>query len=167
MSRAFHVPAPLSTFSRQSPTELAALSSRRGMLSALLGAGTLATLGCTEPAEATYSAYANREKDWEERNKRGEVQYSNAKSLRAQLQEIAPMNSEASKVFCPNGPSAAVSPLMENKCSDKLAVPSVYGRTQDAVGNSIPGFTGGRYPSSVMSNNEKSVSKEVGGFPKY
>jgi len=28
---------------------------------------------------------------------------------------------------------------MENKCGDRLALPSVYGRTQDVVGNSIPG----------------------------
>ena len=50
------------------------------------------------------------------------------------------MNDEGSKIFCPNGPSAAVSPLMENKCGDRQAMPSVYGRTQDTMGNSIPGF---------------------------
>ncbi len=52
------------------------------------------------------------------------------------------MNDEGSKIFCPNGASAAVSPLMENKCGDRQALPSVYGRTEDAMGNSIPGFSG-------------------------
>ena len=52
------------------------------------------------------------------------------------------MNDAGSKIFCPNGPSAAVSPLMENKCGDRQALPSVYGRTEDAMGNSIPGFAG-------------------------
>lgn len=70
-----------------------------------------------------------------------EIQYSNARQLRSQLREIAPMNDEGSKIFCPNGPSAAVSPLMENKCGDRQALPSVYGRSDDAMGNSIPGFT--------------------------
>ena len=53
------------------------------------------------------------------------------------------MNDEGSKIFCPNGSSAAVSPLMENKCGDRQALPSVYGRTEDNMGNSIPGFGGG------------------------
>jgi len=94
-------------------------------------------------AHATYSAYAHREEDWQARQKNNEVQYSSAKQLRSQLAEIAPMNAERSKIFCPNGPSAAVSPLMENKCGDRVATPSVYGRTEDAVGNSIPGFAEG------------------------
>ena len=63
------------------------------------------------------------------------------------------MNSEGSKIFCPNGPSAAVSPLMENKCGDRLALPSVYGRTDDVLGNSIPGF-GGANPSTLRSELE-------------
>ena len=33
-----------------------------------------------------------------------------------------------------------VSPLMENKCGDRMAMPSVYGRADDAMGNSVPGF---------------------------
>ena len=69
-----------------------------------------------------------------------EVKYSNARQLRQQLREIAPMNDEGSKIFCPNGASAAVSPLMENKCGDRQALPSVYGRADDAMGNSVPGF---------------------------
>ena len=68
---------------------------------------------------------------------------SNARQLRAQLREIAPMNDEGSKIFCPNGASAAVSPLMENKCGDRQALPSVYGRADDAMGNSVPGFAVG------------------------
>ena len=72
-----------------------------------------------------------------------EIKVSSASQLRAQLREIAPMN-EQSKIFCPNGPSAAVSPLMENKCGDRQALPSVYGRSDDAIGNSVPGFGIGR-----------------------
>ena len=71
-----------------------------------------------------------------------EVKISTARELRAQLREIAPMNSEGSKIFCPNGESAAVTPMMENKCGDRQALPSVYGRTEDIMGNSIPGFAG-------------------------
>jgi hypothetical protein len=94
-----------------------------------------------EPAEAKYSDYARREKDWEERTSKGEIQISNAKNLRKQLAELVPENNEGSKIFCPNGASAAVSPLMENKCSDTLmALPSVYGRSNDITGNSIPGY---------------------------
>lgn len=69
-----------------------------------------------------------------------EIKYSTARDLRSQLREIAPMNSEGSRIFCPNGPSANVSPLMENKCGDRMALPSVYGRSNDIMGNSIPGF---------------------------
>ena len=69
-----------------------------------------------------------------------EIKYSNAAQLRSQLREIAPMNDAGSKIFCPNGTSAAVSPLMENKCGDRQALPSVYGRSEDTMGNSIPGF---------------------------
>merc|ERR1712151_1082814 len=84
-------------------------------------------------AEATDSAYASWEKDWQERSDSGEIQYSSAKSLRKQLQEIAPMNSANSEIFCPNGPSANVSPLMENKCGDKLAMPSRASRRPVAI----------------------------------
>ena len=74
------------------------------------------------------------------------------------------MNTENSKVFCPNGPSSAVSPLMENKCGDRMATPSVFGRTEDIVGNSIPGFNGGKYGGVGSST---SLAGDVGGFPKY
>jgi len=109
-----------------------------------------------EPAEASYSAYTNREKDWKEREVKGEVKISSPASLRAQLREIAPMNSEGSKIFCPNGASAAVSPLMENKCGDRQALPSVYGRSTDAMGNSIPGFSvaGGASAATLRSELE-------------
>ena len=53
-----------------------------------------------------------------------------------------------SKIFCPNGTSSAVSPLMENKCGDRQALPSVFGRTDDVMGNSVPGF-GGPSPSAL------------------
>eukprot|EP00984_Skeletonema_dohrnii_P021130 scaffold10483_cov127-Skeletonema_dohrnii-CCMP3373.AAC.1 len=82
-----------------------------------------------------------------------EIKISSASSLRAQLREIAPMN-EGTKIFCPNGASAAVSPLMENKCSDRLALPSVYGRSDDAMGNSVPGF-GGASPSLLRAQLEE------------
>ncbi len=105
-----------------------------------MGSGALA-LGPSR-ADATYSAYAQREKDWIERQNKGEINISTPKDLRRQLRDIAPMNDDTkSKIFCPNGPSAAVSPLMENKCGDRLATPSVYGRRQDIVGNSIPGLS--------------------------
>ena len=112
-----------------------------------------------------------------------EIKYSSSRDLRAQLRDIAPMNSEGSKIFCPNGPSANVSPLMENKCGgtlvwcillhwqhitcrnlshntlfgwssiDRQALPSVYGRNNDIMGNSIPGF------GSVGAANAATVSQ--------
>mmetsp|Transcript_15227 Transcript_15227/g.32306 ORF Transcript_15227/g.32306 Transcript_15227/m.32306 type:complete len:219 (-) Transcript_15227:132-788(-) len=112
------------------------LSRGAGAAMSVLVAGT--ALG--QPAEASYSAFTNRENDWKEREAKGDIKVSNARQLRAQLREIAPMNGEG--IFCPNGASAAVSPLMENKCGERQALPSVYGRTDDAMGNSIPGFAG-------------------------
>jgi hypothetical protein len=116
---------------------------------AAASAGWLAGFAAPEPASATYSAYTHREEDWRERQTSGEVTYSTARELRSQLRAIVPQNNDGrSKIFCPNGPSAAVSPLMENRCDDvRQALPSVYGRTQDALGNSIPGFAGGFYTS--------------------
>jgi len=132
-----------------------------GVASALVAGTVLAP----QPAEAKYSDYARREKDWEDRKKKGDIKVSTAKDLRRQLAEIAPQNSEGSKIFCPNGASAAVSPLMENKCSDvRMAMPSVYGRTEDVTGNSIPGFKQGYAWNSADSS---SMSAAVGGFPKY
>jgi hypothetical protein len=122
------------------------------------------TAGAAAPqaASAKYSDYSRREKDWDERKSKGVVKVSSARDLRAQLQEIAPMNSSSSTIFCPNGPSANVSPLMENKCGDRLATPSVFGRTTDSMGNSIPGFKEGSWtPGS------SSVSASTGGFPTY
>jgi len=92
-----------------------------------------------------------------------EVQYSTPRSLKSQLREIAPMNNENAKLFCPNGTSSNVSPLMENKCGDRMATPSVFGRTEDIVGNSIPGFNGGKYGVG----GSTSLTAEAGGFPKY
>lgn len=76
------------------------------------------------------------------------------------------MNTENSKMFCPNGPSAAVSPLMENKCGDRLAMPSVYGRTEDISGNSIPGFDKS-YKFASSTGGATSAVAAVGGFPSY
>lgn len=140
---------------------------------ALLGVASAAFLGVAsatvvnpQPAYAKYSDYSRREKDWDERQKTGEVKYSNARELRKQLAEIVPANSEGSKVFCPNGPSAAVSPLMENKCSDvRMALPSVYGRQADVVGNSIPGFSSNY--AWGPGEGSASISASIGGMPSY
>jgi len=94
---------------------------------------------------------------------------STARDLKAQLLEIAPMNNERTTIFCPNGSSAAVTPMMENKCGDRLAAPSVYGRTTDVVGNSIPGFSGGpggKY-STPGGSSSLSADPTVGGFIDY
>lgn len=141
-------------------TELEA--SRRDVFLGLTAAVTAGLTAAPRPAAASYSAYSNREKDWQERGDRGEIKVSSARELRKQLQEIAPMNDEGrSRIFCPNGPSAAVSPLMENKCGDRMAAPSVYGRQNDALGNSIPGFSSGYDYSGVSA-----ISTGV-AFPKY
>ena len=61
--------------------EDSAESSRRDVLKSSLGglfAGlTLATNIDVQPASASYSAYTNREKDWEERKKSGGMSSSN------------------------------------------------------------------------------------------
>jgi hypothetical protein len=126
----------------------------RMMMGTFLGGTTVAmTMTKIQPASASYSAYAHREEDWQQRVAQNAVQVTTPKLLRAQLREIAPMNEERSRIFCPNGPSAAVTPLMENRCSDlRMATPSVYGRTEDAVGNSIPGFSE-EWTSSIYSSN--------------
>jgi hypothetical protein len=130
-----------------------------------LAFGAAGLVASNQPASASYSAYTNREKDWAERKESGDINYSRAIDLKAQLREIAPMNNDAkSLVFCPNGPSSAVSPLMENKCSDKLATPSVFGRTEDIVGNSVPGFAGGRY---TVGGTSTLSAADTGGFPSY
>lgn len=135
-----------------------------GMATTIVGAAATA-VAVPQPAEAKYADYARREKDWEERKTKGDITISNARDLRKQLAEIVPQNDEGSKIFCPNGASAAVSPLMENKCSDTLmALPSVYGRSSDAAGNSIPGYTKGY---AWGPGESASISASVGGFPKY
>mmetsp|Transcript_9948 Transcript_9948/g.12534 ORF Transcript_9948/g.12534 Transcript_9948/m.12534 type:complete len:207 (-) Transcript_9948:194-814(-) len=141
------------------------LSERRTFLrnAAGLAFGGLGMLMNEQPASATYSAYTNREKDWQERKESGDIQYSNARDLRRQLAEVAPMNTAKSKVFCPNGPSAAVSPLMENKCNDQLAMPSVFGRADDVMGNSIPG----KNPVINSVAGTTALSADIGGFPSY
>ena len=95
-----------------------------------------------------------------------DIKVSSARDLRNQLREIVPQNSEGSKIFCPNGPSSAVSPLMENKCGDREATVSVFGRTQDTVGNSIPGFDGGKYPGVAGGSSSLSAA-DAGGFLSY
>ena len=93
-----------------------------------------------------------------------DIKVSTANDLRRQLREIVP-NDESSKIFCPNGSSSAVTPLMENKCSDRQAAPSVFGRTNDAVGNSIPGFQDKYRVTSGLDTSYK--LEDVGGFPNY
>lgn len=136
--------------------------SRRESLKQIL-AGVACGVFAAQPASAKYSDYSRREKDWQDRNQNGDVKYSSARQLRTQLQEIAPMNTASSKIFCPNGPSANVTPLMENKCGDRMATPSVFGRQDDVLGNSIPGFKEGYFQSGSSS----SMSANVGGFPAY
>jgi len=139
-----------------------------GRRDAFLGIASALAAGAVvrpQPAEAKYSDYARREKDWEDRKKNGQIQVSSARDLRNQLAEIVPQNSEGSKIFCPNGASAAVSPLMENKCSDtRMAMPSVYGRSNDVTGNSIPGYS---KEYAWGPGESSSISASVGGFPKY
>jgi hypothetical protein len=153
-------------------TAAAAPQRRRLFLQAAVAAA-LVTVGTftsvVEPAGATYSAYSHREDDWQQRQKDGAVQFSSAASLRSQLREIAPMNASERRLFCPNGTPSAVSPLMENKCGDRLAMPSVYGRTEDTMGNSIPGFAGGFYSSGMTSSAISSSSSmaDTGGLPSY
>lgn len=140
-------PQRTATSPNQSSTSLHGMreSGRRNFINRGAGAAMSVLIGGTilgPPAEASYTAFTQREKDWEERTSKGDVKISSAASLRAQLREIAPMNSEGAKIFCPNGESPAVSPLMENRCGDRQALPSVYGRSDDAMGNSVPGFGG-------------------------
>jgi hypothetical protein len=114
-------------------------------------------------ASATYTAYTQREEDWQQRQKTGDIKYSSSRELRRQLQELVPQNTEGTRIFCPNGASAAVSPLMENRCSDTLmAIPSVYGRTEDSMGNSIPGFRNGYFDS-----NGGTSSSVMNAMPTY
>jgi len=145
----------------------ALVNRRQALLAGIFLATSTLTVATAAPppAAATYTAYTQREQDWEERIANGKVQVSSARSLRSQLKEIVPMNDESSKIFCPNGPSAAVSPLMENKCGDRQALPSVYGRTDDAMGNSVPGFKGGKYESGFGPSTLSAES--VGGYPVY
>jgi hypothetical protein len=133
----------------------------------LAGVGLVAaTTFLSKPAEAKYSTYARREVDWDTRMMKGEIKYGTAQSVRKQLAELVPQNSSRSLKFCPNGPTAAVSPLMENKCGDWQAPPSIYGRTEDVVGNSIPGFRKGYVHTTVASRDAKERLSKV-GFPSY
>lgn len=134
------------------------------------GIAAIGSLALPQEASASYSAYAAREKDWDARLDKGEIKVSTARQLRQQLAEIAPMNSEGSKIFCPNGASSAVTPLMENRCSDiRMAAPSVYGRSTDIVGNSIPGFNNNGAKSIPGGSGQVMLSADplIGGMPKY
>lgn len=141
--------------------------SRRQFFSSFAGLVGLAASTCNpQPAQASYSAYTHREEDWKQRQEKGDIQYSSARSLKAQLQEIAPSNVSSRQLFCPNGATANVSPLMENRCGDKMALPSVYGRTEDTLGNSIPGFAGGFYDSGTGMLSGPGAT-DTGGLPSY
>mmetsp|Transcript_30273 Transcript_30273/g.46211 ORF Transcript_30273/g.46211 Transcript_30273/m.46211 type:complete len:127 (-) Transcript_30273:294-674(-) len=75
-------------------------SSRRDVLSGAFAGAAAAMFTFADPAQASYSAYTAREKDWDERLTKGEVKISSARSLRSQLKEIVPQNDEGrSKVF--------------------------------------------------------------------
>jgi hypothetical protein len=170
-SSAFVVPSRSTSTTRPAMATLTSLSSMKDSSSvsrrdALFGVAAAAMLvvAAPQPASAKYSDYVRREKDWQERSDAGGVKVSSARDLKNQLQEIAPMNTSASQLFCPNGPSSNVSPMMENKCGDRMATPSVYGRTADTVGNSIPGFKDGY---ALTGGDGTSISASIGGFPAY
>ncbi len=130
------------------------------MMTVVLVSSIGGTVLFPQSASASYSAYAHREEDWQQRVEQNSIQVSNPKLLRDQLRQIAPMNEERSRIFCPNGPSAAVTPLMENRCSDvRQATPSVFGRSDDVVGNSIPGFS--------KDWTSSSMAADPGGLPEY
>lgn len=155
--------SPSSSESRPAMSLAAEQMNRRdAMLGVAASFGTL--LVGARPAEAKYSDYSRREKDWEERKANGEIKVSSPRDLKRQLAEIAPQNTEGSKIFCPNGPSANVTPLMENKCGDRMATASVYGRSNDVMGNSIPGFKDGY---AWGANQGTTISAATGGFPTY
>lgn len=137
-------------------TSDSAVTSRRNALFGIVGSVGAVMAAVPQEASASYSAYTHREEDWEERKKTGDITYSSARDLKKELRAMVPANSESSKIFCPNGQSSAVSPLMENKCGDREALPSVYGRSKDVVGNSIPGFA-----------TASGITVDTGGFPKY
>jgi hypothetical protein len=165
---AFSLSTPTPTRSASRTALRATSISRR---EAMLGFGAAAITGALiisipQPASAKYSDYVRREKDWQERVDKGEVKISSARDLKTQLREIAPQNNEASLIFCPNGAPSSVSPLMENKCGDRLATPSVYGRQQDIVGNSIPGFKSGS-GTDYSQPQTSSITASTGGFLPY
>ncbi|KAL3925934.1 MAG: hypothetical protein SGILL_000077 [Bacillariaceae sp.] len=155
----------VTTTHQTTTTSLFAECSRRDAFLGMAAAFGTVMVASPQQASAKYSDYSRREEDWQKRQNKGEVKYSTARDLRSQLAEIVPANSEGSKVFCPNGPSSNVSPLMENKCSDvRQALPSVYGRSNDSMGNSIPGYSSG-YDWSTGGGS--SISAAAGGFPAY
>lgn len=61
---------------------------------------------------------------------------------------------------------------MENRCGDRLASVSVYGSTQDVVGNTIPGARSG-YQSPAQRGKASSLASttnlasSAGGFLDY
>lgn len=168
-TEAFSIAASKSTKTSTQLSSTAENSRRNLLLAGVVSFGaTLALTSSPKAASASYTAFTQREEDWEKRKKTGDIQVSSARSLRKQLAEIVPENSEGSKIFCPNGMASSVSPMMENKCGEQEAMVSVFGRTEDSVGNSIPGFKGGRFPSAIPGNSGSlSANPNVGGFPKY
>jgi len=156
-----------SHFSLMAATKSSLFDAPTTRRSILAGAGwAAATTFLPKPSEAKYSTYQRREADWEARLASGDVEYGTARSLRQQMRELVPQNSNKSLKFCPNGVTAAVSPLMENKCGDWLAEPSIFGRTEDVAHNSIPGFREGYKHTTVAKQDTERISDRV-GFPAY
>jgi len=109
----------------------------------------------------TYLSFSARENDWNQRMVNKEIHISSARSLKAQLNELVPENQNGQRqLFCPNGESSAVTPLQENRCGDRLATVSVFGRDNDVVGNSIPIGTGTTIASGLGKSGETA-------FPSY
>ena len=72
-ARSFAPPSTLFAASGESPSNDAAVASRRDVLQRSLGifAAGLAFAGNAQPASASYSAYIAREQDWDNRKKTG------------------------------------------------------------------------------------------------
>ena len=153
---------PISLNARRVGGELATTNVPANALKGVLSAGlTLSVLMSTvAPAHASYSAFTAREADWNTRMAKKEITISSARSLKAQLNELVPENMNGQRqLFCPNGESSAVTPLQENRCGDRLATVSVFGRQQDVAGNSIPVGQGTTIASGLGQGDT--------AFPKY
>merc|ERR1719183_2081538 len=91
-ARSFAPPSTLFAASGESPSNDAAVASRRDVLQRSLGifAAGLAFAGNAQPASASYSAYTAREQDWDNRKKTGDISVSSARDLKKTAQGNCP-----------------------------------------------------------------------------